>query len=156
MKLVIIEDDANFATLLAHALEGLTESVIVVSNWTDARANMTGRDVAWIDLRLAPDTHEAESLREITQLREQRSDLVIVVGSGYITPEMRAKLDQAGVDACFYKDSSFSAKQVASLIVAAIMKANMRNNESTRRLLVRALQWMQDRFPLETPTPNTP
>lgn len=147
MKLLIIEDDANFAYLVARALDGLTESVVVAQSWEEAKPHLAERQMAWIDLRLPPTTHEEESVANIRALRMERPELVIIVGSGYITPELRARLDRAGVDAAFYKDASFSAEQVASIIIVALMRANLRGHVENKFLLQRALEWMHERHP---------
>jgi DNA-binding NarL/FixJ family response regulator len=151
VNLVIIEDDANFAHLVAQALDGLVDKVTVMDHWEDLPA-IDANDLAWVDLR-TPRSGVDDSIRHIHSLRQRRPDIVIVVGSGFITPEVRARLEQAGADGCFYKSSSFTAEQVASLIVLALSRATKRNYEANRKLLARALEWHSHRFP-ETLTPQ--
>lgn len=147
MKLVIIEDDPFFAALVARALEGLVQSVVIVSTWEEAAYHFPDRDVAWVDLRISPEVKERESLEFIKKLRVQQPGLVIIVGSGFISPEFQLELEAVGVDACFHKDSKFSVEQVASIVLAAMMRANLRGNAETKTLLTRALEWMHHRHP---------
>lgn len=148
LKLIVIEDDENFARLVARALDGLVESAERVANWREAFLHISTEkdDVAWVDLRM-PGTSEEESIQNITKLRHENHRIVIVVGSGFVTPHVRAKLDRAGVDGCFYKDAGFRAEQVASLIVLGMMRARMRNEAFNDKLLARALEWLSERYP---------
>lgn len=146
-RLIIIEDDPLFAELVKRALEGLMESVMIASSWDEAQEQLDTSNLAWADLRLSPQCREQESIHRIEELRAKRPDIVIVVGSGFITPETRAKLERAGVDGCFYKDKHFSVNQVASLILNAIMRANLRGHEVNKKLLTRALEWMHEKHP---------
>lgn len=147
MKLLILEDDRNFATLVCVALEGLFDEVQIVESWDKAEPLFSNQNVAWIDLRVSADVSVEQAVLKIKTTREQNLDLVIVVGSGFITPELRAKLERAGVDSVFYKDSGFSPQQVASIIVAALMRASMRSGEKVRTLLTKALEWHHLKYP---------
>lgn len=148
MTLLVVEDDPNFGELIARALEGLVERVNLVSNWHLAFSHLREEqdDVAWVDLRM-PSSDEAQSINSIELMRKHHSNVVIIVGSGYITPEIRAKLERAGVDGVFYKDGSFRAEQVAALIVLGLMKASKRSPHFNDKLLTRGLEWLRDRFP---------
>lgn len=148
LKLLIIEDDANFSTLVARALEGLADEVERVDNWTQAfiHTNTEKDDAVWADLRM-PGTSEEEAIENIAKLRTLNHRIVIVVGSGFITPYVRAKLDQAGCDGVFYKNAGFKAEQVASLIVLGMMRARMRNAAFNDKLLGKALEWLSERYP---------
>lgn len=146
VKVVIIEDEADFAKLIGRCLDGLADSVATFSDWIGALQHIDtyDDDVAWVDLRM-PTSSEEDSIKHIAELRSRNKRIVIVVGSGYITAEVRAELDRAGADGCFYKTAEFKAEQVASLIVLGMMRANMRYPNG--KLLERALAWMKVRFP---------
>lgn len=149
LKLLIIEDDANFASLVARALEGLVDEAVTVSDWKKAILHIETEkdDCLWADLRMPPHVTEFDAIENIESLRKTHPELVIIVGSGFITPLLRAQLNQAGVDSVFYKDAGFKAEQVASLIVLGIMRAKMRNGNFLDKLLERALGWMSERYP---------
>lgn len=147
MKLIILEDDAAFATLVARALDGLVSSVEIVDSWEKAAPLFHDRNTAWIDLRIYPNVTAEQAIVNIKGVRQENRDLVIIVGSGFVTPELRAKLERAGVDQVFYKDSRFSPQQVASIIVAAVMRASMRSGDKVRGLLDKALQWHHQKYP---------
>lgn len=148
VKLLIVEDDENFARLITRALEGLADEAEVVNDWHKAFIHIETEkdDALWADLRM-PGTSEEESIERIKMLRESNPKIVIIVGSGFITPHVRSKLNKAGVDAVFYKDAGFKAEQVASLIVLGIMRANMRTPNFYAKLLTKALEWMHSRYP---------
>ncbi len=150
MSVLVIEDDENFASLVAKALSGLADEIHIVSNWKDAFDRLdTGVDTAaWVDLRM-PGVTEDDAIANIHTLRVHNPGVVIIVGSGYVTPYIRAKLERAGVDAVHYKDASFKAEQVASLITLGIMRASMRvpDSDRIRKILSKALDWMTIRFP---------
>lgn len=147
MKLIVIEDDELFAELIKRALVGLTDSVIMVKSWAEAQPHLAEQQMAWVDLRLSPEVRERESLEHIRNLRQQHSDIVIIVGSGFITPKLREDLHEAGVDAVFHKDTNFSAEQVAAIIIVALMRAEMRGSVEVNLLLQRAQKWMHERHP---------
>lgn len=148
LKLLVIEDDPNFAKLVARALEGLADEVETVANWEEAflHTETKNDDAVWADLRM-PGTSEEEAIANITKMRMLNFRIVIVVGSGFITPYVRAQLNKAGVDGVFYKDAGFKAEQVASLIVLGMMRARMRNETFNDKLLSRALEWLSERYP---------
>lgn len=150
LKLIIIEDDENFAYLLRQSLDGLTNdsTVQTVNNWQDAfnLIDKNDHDVAWVDLRM-PLSSEQQTVVRIENLRKKNPRIVIIVGSGYITPEIRAQLDHAGVDDCFYKSAQYDSRQVASLIVLGLMKAHKRGGLPKPDLLNYALKWMGEKFP---------
>lgn len=148
LKLLIIEDDPRFASLIVRALEGLADEVETVNDWAKAFIHIETEkdDAVWVDLRM-PHSSEEDSIANITKLRNSNHRIVIVVGSGFITPLVRAQLDRAGVDGCFYKDAGFRAEQVASLIVLGMMRARMRNVTTNDKLLTRALEWLGERYP---------
>ncbi len=148
LKVLIVEDDDNFAKLIRSALDGLADEISVVSDWTKAFLHISTEkdDVLWADLRM-PGTFEQEAIENIETVRAANPRMVIVVGSGYITPIIRAQLNKAGVDSVFYKDAGFRVEQVASLIVLGIMRAKMRNGTFLDKLLTKALEWMSERYP---------
>ncbi len=145
-RFIIVEDDPNFATLVARSIDGLAEKPItVVDNWKDAMDQIENADVAWVDLRM-PSSIEAESIKWVANLRKEHKRVVVVVGSGFITPEVRAHLEQAGIDAVYVKEGQYDPKQMASVVILALMKACKRNPDFDRRLLDRALEWMHERY----------
>jgi DNA-binding NtrC family response regulator len=148
LKLLIIEDDANMSVLVARALDGLADEVDRVDNWQQAFIHVETEkdDVVWADLRM-PDSPEYESIGNIAKLRALNRRVVIIVGSGFITPLIRAQLDRAGIDGVFYKSAEFRAEQVASLIVLGMMRARLRNTEFDNRMLTKALEWLSERYP---------
>lgn len=148
LKLLIIEDDENFAQLVVRALDGLVDEAMTVCDWSKALLHIETEkdDCLWADLRM-PGTSEEDSLEKIEALRKGNPRIVIIVGSGFITPTIRAQLSKAGVDSVFYKNAGFRAEQVASLIVLGIMRAKMRNGTFLDKLLERALGWMSERYP---------
>lgn len=151
MKLLILEDDAAFASLVVRALDGLFTSAEIVDSWEKAEPLLIESSAAWFDLRIysldGRSVTAEEGVENIGQVRKKCPDLVIIVGSGFISPEMRAKLDRAGVDQVFYKGSGFSPEQVAAIIIGAIMRASMRSGETVRALLDKALQWHHRKYP---------
>lgn len=149
MDLIVIEDDTNFAMLVAHALEGLTDSVSVYSDWKDAFERVKkGRqgDVAWVDLRM-PSSSEKETISHIAKMRRDHNDIVIIVGSGYITPEIRAALEKIGADGVYYKGGKYTPEQIGSLIVLGLMRASKRKPHSMDSLLNKAMDWFHQKFP---------
>lgn len=148
INLLIIEDDPNFGELVGRALEGLVERVNIVCNWHLAFQHVREQqdEVAWVDLRM-PTSTETQSIENIELLRKHHTNVVIIVGSGYVTPEIRAKLERAGVDGVFYKSGHFNAEQIATLIILGLMKASKRNPHFNDRLLTRGLEWLRNRFP---------
>lgn len=148
LKLLIIEDDKNIPILIERALEGLADTVVHLDNWEAAFEHIYKHndDAAWIDLRM-PGSSEEDSIANIAKLRSLNHRIIIVVGSGFITPYVRAQLDRAGCDGVFYKDGGFRAEQVASLIVLGMMRARMRDVAFNDKLLTKALEWLSDRYP---------
>lgn len=148
MNLIVIEDDENFASLVAKSLEGLVDNVSVFSDWDNAFStvqNTTG-DIAWVDLRM-PTSSERQTIDRIAKLRSTHQDIVIIVGSGYITPEIRASLDRAGIDGCYYKGGKYTPEQVGSLIVLGLMRASKRNPNTMNAMLNKAMEWFHKKFP---------
>ncbi len=146
MRVLIIEDDRNYADLVTQALGGLASPAQHAASWEDAEQYLdaTGPDVAWVDLRLIPGVGEQESAARIKALKKRYPEIVIIVGSGYITPQIREDLKDF-VDAFLYKGTQFEARQIASLIVQGMMRASARGN--SRLLLDQALAWMHAKFP---------
>jgi len=147
-KLLIIEDDQNLSEMIGKALDGLVDSCSQVDNWDEAFAHIEkeGDDAAWIDLRM-PKASVEESVQNIAKLRAGNQRIIIIVGSGFITPYVRAQLSQAGVDGCFYKSAAFKAEQVAALIVLGMMRAKMRTPTFNDKFLQRGLALMAQRYP---------
>lgn len=150
MSVLIIEDEITFAEMVGRAIEGLADEIHIVSTWVEAfeRLKTDADAVTWADLRM-PNIDEDSAIDNIAKMRKQNPGVVIIVGSGYVTPYIRARLERAGVDAVFYKDASFKAEQVASLITLGIMRASMRVPDSAKikQILDKALDWMAKRFP---------
>lgn len=148
LKLLIVEDDRHIATLIGRALDGLADCVDCVDNWEAAfdHISRNNDDALWADLRM-PGTSEEDAIANIAKLRSLNHRIVIIVGSGFITPHIRALLDKVGTDAVFYKQAGFKAEQVASLIVLGMMRSRMRDASFNDRLLGRALEWLSERYP---------
>ncbi len=157
MKIIIIEDDTNYAELVARALEGLAKPAVVATSWEDAEQYLKEPDtnVMWIDLRM-PTSSEARSVEKIKDVRQRFSDIVMIVASGYITPIMREELKAAGVDGFLYKGDHFDPRQVASLIITAMMSASGRSAKVDKSLLPKALEWMHQRFPMPAAATKPP
>lgn len=149
MRFLIIEDDETFALLVAKALDGLALPAITATNWEDAERFLEEAvaDVVWVDLRMPGVSTELQTIDRIRWLRTRFEDIVIIVGSGYISPEIRDQLKLLGVDEFLYKGSKFEPKQIASLIVRGIMAASGRGAKVDEKLLPMALEWMHERFP---------
>lgn len=145
ITVVILEDDENFATLVQRALEGLADSFTKIDSWT--KLDRTNRsEIMWIDLRM-PDSDVKMSLDRIKELRSIDAEMIIIVGSGFISPEISARLHQLDTDGLYFKGGQFDPYQVASIVLLAIMRAKKRNPEAHAALLDRALKWMGKRFP---------
>ena len=147
VHIAVIEDDEAFTTLLKSTLRGLSDDLHTFYNWTGADESVEAADIVWIDLRLMPDFGEEQSIARIEALRKKRPGLVIIVGSGYVSPLVRAKLDKAGIDGVFFKNHQFAAREVGILIVASVMRASLRGAEAHRELLERVLAWNSLRYP---------
>lgn len=145
-RIVILEDDYNFAFLIKSALDGLAKEIVITESWDDALRNAQNGQVIWIDLRM-PESPIEVSMERVRSLRKENDQIVIIVGSGFISPKIRADLERAGVDGCFYKGVDFKAQQVGALVIAAMMKATKRSYESHKKMLELALQWLKNRYP---------
>lgn len=146
MKLIVIEDDPGFAHLIKETLTGFAESISVFDNW--GIANFEDCEVAWIDLRM-PDSGERETVDRVKRLRAHNKDIIIIIGSGHITPELRDELDHLGIDGWYYKSANFTAGQMASLVILSIMKGVKRTSGLHKKLLQAGLEWLGKRFPAE-------
>lgn len=148
IRVIVIEDDENFAQLIGMTLTGLIEPISIVDNWEAAFEMIESErhDVAWADLRM-PMSHEAETVLRIAHLRKINPDIVIIVGSGYLTPALQAELHRAGTDGIFFKGDRYDPKRVATLIVLGLMRVKKRSVKFNDQLLLKALQWMEQRFP---------
>lgn len=154
MIILILEDDMNYATLVAKALEGLAEPAVIAQSWEEAEAYLATHaespDVAWIDLRMPPNVTVEISETRIMALRASHPNLVVIVASGYLEPMLRYRLMEAGVDGCLYKGNKFEPAQIASLIVVGLMKASRSGKNVRQQVLDRALEWLHARFPETT------
>ena len=146
MKIIVIEDDANYAELVRHALDGLATSVQVFHNWEEARYAIEQKpNVLWIDLAVTGVTFD-DVTRNIGNARKD-AELIIVVASGFLDAKRRKELEIVGVDFMDDKQNRIDPLQIASLIVLGILKAKRRGSKSAAALLDRALEFMHARFP---------
>lgn len=156
MKIVIIEDDAGYAELITRTLDGLADSIQVATDWdTGERLISDKADMVWVDLRLPPRTFEADSVIRIRQLRQRHPDLVIIVASGYISPEIKIELKDSGVDDFLYKGGRFDGRQVGSLILRSLVMAGNTGRKINPAILTKATEWLLIRFP-NAATPAKP
>jgi PAS domain S-box-containing protein len=107
--ILIAEDESNMAHLLRRVLSQQGYTVLIATDGEEAielyhRAKER-IDVVLLDIGLP----KIAGWDVIRKLKEEKPDLSIVVTSGYIEPELKTKMFQAGVKAVVYKPYAITA-----------------------------------------------
>jgi len=147
IKIIVIEDDANYAEMIQGALTGIADEIIICETWEQAQLAFEKKpNVLWVDLAV-PGTDPDSVAKRIAGVRQSDGELIIVVASGYLTPERRAQLGAAGVDFMDNKMNRVNPLQIASLIILGMLAAKRRGARTIGPYLDRALDFMHARFP---------
>lgn len=153
MKIVLIEDNQRYSDILANMLDGFASEVVVVKTWEEAKPHLEDNpDVAWIDLQL-PDSGPEETVMRIGEVRSNDPDVVIIVVSGHIDPQIEKDALRHGADHIEQKAISGTRQKLLSLIMLAMVKAQQRG--AKRRLptlLEHAARFMAETFPQKQTT----
>jgi CheY-like chemotaxis protein len=100
---LVAEDEENMLRLLRRVLHRGGYDVLLASDGEAVidlyRAHHQQIDVVLLDIGLPKVT----GWNVVRQLQEQNRDVKIVITSGYIDPDLKLKLDSAGVKAVLYK-----------------------------------------------------
>jgi PAS domain S-box-containing protein len=101
--ILVAEDEENMLRLLRRVLTRSGYQVLLASDGEEViniyRANKQEIDVVLLDIGLP----KVAGWNVVSQLQEQNRDVKIVITSGYIDPDLKVKLDGAGVKAVLYK-----------------------------------------------------
>jgi CheY-like chemotaxis protein len=101
--ILVAEDEENMLRLLRRVLTRGGSQVLLASDGEQViniyRSNKDQIDVVLLDIGLP----KVAGWNVVSQLREQNPDVKIVITSGYIDPDLKVKLDGAGVKAVLYK-----------------------------------------------------
>jgi CheY-like chemotaxis protein len=101
--ILIAEDEHNMRSLLRRSLSRIGYRVITAADGQEVidlyQRHKEQIQVVLLDLGLP----KIQGWDVIVQLRREQPDLHVVVTSGYIDPNLKMKLDRAGVDAVVYK-----------------------------------------------------
>jgi PAS domain S-box-containing protein len=101
--ILVAEDEENMLRLLRRVLTRGGYRVLLASDGEEVielyRSNKDDIDVVLLDIGLP----KVAGWNVVTQLQEQNADVKIVITSGYIDPDLKTKLDGAGVKAVLYK-----------------------------------------------------
>jgi PAS domain S-box-containing protein len=101
--ILVAEDEENMLRLLRRVLTRGGYQVLLASDGEQViniyRSNKDQIDVVLLDIGLP----KVAGWNVVSQLREQNPDVKIVITSGYIDPDLKVKLDGAGVKAVLYK-----------------------------------------------------
>lgn len=153
MKIVIIEDNSRFASIICDMLEGLASSVISVESMEAARMHIANKpDVIWLDLSL-PDSTLENSIKRVAQIRKEDPEVAILVVSGYIDDHTRKELELVGADAVSEKAIIGSRHKFLSLIMLGLVNAKSRGVQRSTRLLERVAEFIARALP-QQPEPE--
>lgn len=119
VRVLIIEDDATLAALLADTVTGHGASPRIAGTATEARMLLARMlpDIILLDLFL-PDTSGIALLRQIRSSRRTESIPVIVI-SGYCFDDLRVDTLEAGADYVFPKP--FSLRELVAVLQQRIL-----------------------------------
>lgn len=147
MKIVIIEDNSRFASIICDMLEGLASSVVAVDSMDAAMEHIADKpDVVWLDLSL-PDSTLENSIKRVAQIRAQDPEVAILVVSGYIDDITRRELEAMGADAVSEKAIIGSRHKLLSLVMLGLVNAQSRGVQRSTRLLERVADLIAKTFP---------
>lgn len=153
MKVLVVEDDPNYAEIVLKALQGFAKEIKLVRQWIDAELLIKSKpDIAWIDLRLL-DINLADELHRIKAIREDNPNLVIIIVSGYIDEDLYRKLKAIGVDYTSAKSDRIDPYQIASLTMLGLLTAVKRGVINLEPFINHGLKLLKQRYP-ELPTPT--
>jgi CheY-like chemotaxis protein len=101
--ILVAEDEENMLRLLRRVLTRGGYQVLLASDGEEViniyRSNKDQIDAVLLDIGLP----KVAGWNVVSQLQEQNPDVKIVITSGYIDPDLKIKLDGAGVKAVLYK-----------------------------------------------------
>lgn len=119
IKILLVDDEADFANLMAFNFKSKGYSVILASNGTEAINKLKEEqpDIAFLDVIL-PDTDGMELLKKV---REINKKIPVVIMSAYMEQgKFTQTIDFYGVSGIFYKGDDFS--KALDLLKTALSK----------------------------------
>lgn len=130
MKVLILDDDAPYAELVAIALRGIAETVSWENSWDAAMASLERQlpNVLWADLNIPPEG-PGGSIERVREVHRRYPDLVIVVASGYLLEGVKQRLEEAGAILAMEKAVRFDPTDVASLVLFGVYLAAQKTGE---------------------------
>lgn len=154
MKLLIVEDDPLYASLLERYLEGLADEIAIVDSWEAAEAFVPTAHMMWLDLVIPPHNDDYAFLR-IRAFRDINRKAVIFVVSGIPDDTLKEKALQAGADGFAHKMDATSQTQVIALMISALMKVQERGYDCLK-FLQRARELLSERINPQSLPPQIP
>ncbi len=154
MKVIIAEDDEAFSGMVERCLQGIAREIVIAKTWAEVEEYMGQRpDILWSDLRLL-DSDPDQTFGKIAAVRQSDKDIVIIIMSGYVSPEMENKAKNSGIDVVALKGRDTSTRnKIMSLIMLAISNAQVRSPGSQRMpILNRAIELIINSLPKAEPT----
>lgn len=120
-RILLIDDELSLVNLakralgkVGHSVEGFTQPSLALDRF---REDPQAFDLVVTDLNMPG----LSGMDVIDAIRQQRPDIPIVLGSGFITDELRADLMQRGVHEVFYKPCTL--KELAEIVDRALAPA---------------------------------
>lgn len=140
LRILIIEDNTNFGNMLVTFLSDIAYEIVLVKNWEEANEYLaTHPDVAIVDLQLA-DLNIPRSVAQVQDLRARDKNIVIIILSGFVSPDIHRALLEIPVEMVEEKQTSYSVEKLFALVIMGLMKAIKRGSQGQQGQLVALMQ----------------
>lgn len=125
MKVLLVEDDSNYAMAMEHLLRACKLDVERVSLLQDAlvEAERMQPDVILLDLAL-PDSPIADTIKSIPELRRIAPDTHVAVITGSMNPTYKEMSMEAGASTFTEKGGMGSRRDILNLLIESLKNSN--------------------------------
>jgi len=123
-KVLVIDDEPEVADLIREILRAHQYEAIATTQWTDAMDALAHEqpDLMLMDLNMPT----IDGLALLKFVREQGYDVPVIVVSGFISDDMRKKLDPLHV--CSYVEKPFEVQDLAAEIATVLRQHRSRKS----------------------------